>query len=1053
MLATKLNETQQQASGHHHQQNDSWFWEPETSSTSSKKDDNGSPYEEADIDLTSIPLETNEHELIEKLRRQLHDRETRLKVLGADNSVLVEKLKVSNAEIQDLNRNIEELDQQHQIAIEKVLDVKQSLQEKFNAAADDIKHFQQQKAELVKCHQEAIDRLDDEKSELNSQLEVKTSSHRELTEIARNYEVQIDELSEANLKFESEIAELKATVNDAPEVIVNNDDYLKKINSLVNGNFKLNITYENEDQFIDIFTQWITSTSAKIREMDFEMSKLIDENKLIKDELTKYTKERDNLKRELVNYEVECSELMKNNNILMADIESLKCGGKLETIMENDDEENIVVLERQLEDSNSLNQSLEDEFMSIRSKLEATEVERVEYFDEIQQLKTQLTENISRCKEYQQEIENLENEKSNYLFELHELKSEEERNILQKELKMYKDREVELTEKLTRLEKEHAMLHEKYQSLESQTASQIKDLSTSQNQEVEETSKILNEKDFRLKEVLSEVERLRSVKDELSELEKIKIELMMELDQIRQSLLQANQDKELLESKCEELEKTSAANIENLKKSNDLVQDLQKRLLETNSIEEMNAKIATLEETLASSMKEKENLIGLVTTKHNENVQYHNEIIRLNQLLQQETQKAENSHAESVESLNDEITFLREKCDLLAQNLIQEQNNLRSVQQEKQEAIETNNSLNKDIERLRQHLLEVADAYTFEQVSLQKQVEEYKSKLMAIEAEAKHSATAYTSANIRANQQAETLQTQYNLLAQQRDELLAKLSAAEDIDNKNQAALTNLQVALEIFQKDKERDIEAKTATIQKELDDEKVKQVRLANEIQNLQQQLQEAKNGLMAAARLSDQMELNQHTIERLNNEIASYQNTNQSLKRQLEESNANISNADVDLIKNLVMGYITAPNANAKTQILKLIANVLHLNDAECTRIGLNSGGTGVGGWFSRGSSDKVNNNVSLTEAFVAFLEKESQPRINANLLAIHENETTTPSSRKTSTSGNVQVTTQPPNQSSESDATTPVPILLGENSLLAPYSNRNSSTILKDLLHDT
>lgn len=185
----------------------------------------------------------------------------------------------------------------------------------------------------------------------------------------------------------------------------------------------------------------------------------------------------------------------------------------------------------------------------------------------------------------------------------------------------------------------------------------------------------------------------------------------------------------------------------------------------------------------------------------------------------------------------------------------------------------------------------MADAYTFEQVSLQKQVEEYKSKLMAIESEAKQSATAYTSANIRANQQAETLQTQYNLLTQQRDELLAKLSNAEDVDNKNQAALTNLQVALEIFQKgkelvawelslflnsnffirktDKERDIELRTASFQKELDTEKAQQLKLTRDIQQLQQQLQEAKNGLMAAARLSDQLEFNQHTIERLNNE----------------------------------------------------------------------------------------------------------------------------------------------------------------------------------------
>jgi thyroid receptor-interacting protein 11 len=173
---------------------------------------------------------------------------------------------------------------------------------------------------------------------------------------------------------------------------------------------------------------------------------------------------------------------------------------------------------------------------------------------------------------------------------------------------------------------------------------------------------------------------------------------------------------------------------------------------------------------------------------------------------------------------------------------------------------------------------------------------------------------------------------------------------------------------------------------------------------------------------------------------------------LKRQLEESNANTSNADVDLIKNLVIGYIAAPNANAKTQILKLISNVLNLNDAECVKIGLKSDGGGYGGWFSRGGSDSVNNNVSLTEAFVAFLEKESAPRVNANLLTIHENETTTAGSRKSSVVSppQDQQTTETPQATAP---VSPVPILLGENSLLTPYNNRNSSTILKDLLHDT
>lgn len=125
------------------------------------------------------------------------------------------------------------------------------------------------------------------------------------------------------------------------------------------------------------------------------------------------------------------------------------------------------------------------------------------------------------------------------------------------------------------------------------------------------------------------------------------------------------------------------------------------------------------------------------------------------------------------------------------------------------------------------------------------------------------------------------------------------------------------------------------------------------------------------------------------------------------------------------------------------------MLNLNDAECIKVGLkSSGGSGGGGWFSRGGSDSMNNSVSLTEAFVAFLEKESTPRVNPNLLTIHENDTMSAtavrkSSMESSSSSNTNVASE-----------TPAPIMLSDNnSLLTPYNNRNSSSILKDILHDT
>lgn len=53
----------------------------------------------------------------------------------------------------------------------------------------------------------------------------------------------------------------------------------------------------------------------------------------------------------------------------------------------------------------------------------------------------------------------------------------------------------------------------------------------------------------------------------------------------------------------------------------------------------------------------------------------------------------------------------------------------------------------------------------------------------------------------RANQHTETIQAQYAVLQQQKDELSTRLSEAEDRDSKNKAALTNLQCVLEQFQK------------------------------------------------------------------------------------------------------------------------------------------------------------------------------------------------------------------------------------------------------------
>lgn len=61
---------------------------------------------------------------------------------------------------------------------------------------------------------------------------------------------------------------------------------------------------------------------------------------------------------------------------------------------------------------------------------------------------------------------------------------------------------------------------------------------------------------------------------------------------------------------------------------------------------------------------------------------------------------------------------------------------------------------------------------------------------------------------------------------------------------------------------DKDRDVESMTNRIRNELNDEIAKRQSLLNEIESLKFQLDESKAGLLAAARISDQLEIAQVT-----------------------------------------------------------------------------------------------------------------------------------------------------------------------------------------------
>ncbi|XP_012214535.1 thyroid receptor-interacting protein 11 [Linepithema humile] len=476
-----------------------------------------------------------------------------------------------------------------------------------------------------------------------------------------------------------------------------------------------------------------------------------------------------------------------------------------------------------------------------------------------------------------------------------------------------------------------------------------------------------------------------------------------------------------------------------------------------------NNTIMQLSNELTIIRSQKNEFEQLISIKHNESLQYQNEMQRMVQhineqgahierLIAEQTANeardkanVEEQHSKSLQKScnNDDQTadrtvqsgeIVNKKCDALEAALLQEQSNNRILQNQLTESqIKEANSA-KELERLRTHLVEIESSYTEEALISERNREELEAKLLQAEEKVKSSSTAFTSANIRANQQVETLQQQIALITQQRDQIQAKLSAAEDNIMLQSASLTNLQIVLEQFQQDKERDVILATEKIRSQLNDSYRKQDELLKEISILKQQLSEAKECLQAASRLSEQLEKKDAQIERFNEEVARLTELLNFADQKVKEA-AELDEGKVDktLVKNLLLGYLSSATSD-KSSILRVFANVLDFTELEKDKTGLNSL------LRNNGSASSKDQEASLSTAFVRFLESESKPKPQLPALPI-VNSSPRPGYNK---------------QQSQSTSSAQSTLLL-PNVTLPTFPDfipaRNTGSILKEVLKDS
>ncbi|XP_053682244.1 thyroid receptor-interacting protein 11 [Sabethes cyaneus] len=999
----------------------------------------------------------------------------------------IDQLKKSLQVVEDrLHDSIDAADQKiNTLTVEK-----SDLEERFSMLRDEADTFKNKLQEAEnKCEnfhklEADYDNLKDELDELRQKAEndafvaLQKEDQADLEELRKNFQEQqneverwksdCDRLQEDNLilqrneeGLQTKLALLQSRLREQEERQSTDEQQIKQLQREVN---------ELQNELRSVIIDNSVQLDAKEKEWQERLNFLKEEN-------CRILHSKDTLEADLMQYEKECANLMKNNDLLIAEIDNLK-SKKLETINENA-EDSIVILEKQLEDCSMLNKNLEDEYQEVNKKLEEVLEEREELDSKVESLQKTLKERTQTINDLRLNVESLENEKSNLRFEITEAQTRSTQLDVGEQLAASRAEAESLQAQLTTINEDHASLVLKLQQLQQTSVENVKLWET----KVSEMEAALLAKESVIKQLREElqnkVEEIMEIKDSSEKSSEDRIKL------IQDRLSAESQKSTILATEKDEIENRLKLKLDEI---NQLRIDYE-QLSQTTS-----DKLAEQQSSIDTLTQQKDDLVQLITVKHNESVQYHAEIQRLSQLLQKEpavpsecqqcatlrerivSLEAQTGKLEDFDRMTDQIQFLREKSDILTNNLLIEQNNQKLVQQEKHDLIEQKNSLARDLERLRHHLLEIEEAHTQETVELQQRYDETRLKLQTLEEEVKNSTNALTSASIRASQHAETLQTQYHLLQQQRDELVAKLNAADDRDQRNLASLTNLQCALEQFQINKDRDIELATTAIRREVEQAQARENALKADIRQLQHQLGDAKNGLLAAARISDQLEIAQVTVATLKDELARNNEKYQTLEGRLLATEASQADkVEKTLVKNLVIGYIVAPNQNDKHQILKLISAVLTMDQTECVKIGLNRTG---GGWFnsilgSGPSPQSVNNynKESLTEAFVKFLEKESTPRqthsAGSGLLNImtHERQPTATSSSRI----NTPVPQQPSLQQTTDQNLNPVPvttsatvvqpvqpILLGEASLLQQAGfqpARSSSSILKDILSDS
>ncbi|KAI9202773.1 uncharacterized protein BJ171DRAFT_513162 [Polychytrium aggregatum] len=291
-----------------------------------------------------------------------------------------------------------------------------------------------------------------------------------------------------------------------------------------------------------------------------------------------------------------------------------------------------------------------------------------------------------------------------------------------------------------------------------------------------------------------------------------------------------------------------------------------------------------------------------------------------------------------------------------------------SLRQELESSHEHLDKTSRELDRLRQHLVESEEFVLQEAVKSESVINEYQTRIRDLEESLKQ---WQETAELEASRVKELEAS----LAELKDLLRTKSSDLELLARENaqyQLAVRNLQGVLEEFQSTRDAEVKFALEGMQHQLDTARRSLEEFQSRALSAESRLAKVDVDSPSLAKLQSELNEKNLALGKLRHDVIQLQAHLAEALRRLKDLTANEDNVDRKLITNLFISFVLTNRGDKnRYEILQLIAAILKFSEDEKCKVGL----IRRPGWTLTTPTQSSSADTSFTDMWVSFLLKES------------------------------------------------------------------------------